>query len=148
MKKQIMAIVLIAGLTVATAASTSWGRGGDGAGNCPQMQGQMMQGQMMPPPDPETRAKIAKFFKDNQALHKQLIMKQAENHAIMRSEKPDPQAAAKVAGELFDLRTTLHDKAEAAGVSDYVGRMGGGKGMRGPGAGGRPGMMGPGSPQQ
>jgi len=154
MKKQIMAIVLIAGLTVATAASTSWGRGGDGAGNCPQMQGQMMQGQMMqgqmmPPPDPETRAKVAKFFKDNQALHKQLVMKQAEKHALMRSEQPDPQAAAKVAGELFDLRTTLHEKAEAAGVSEYIGRMGGGKGMHGPGpgAGGRPGMMGPNTPQ-
>ena len=148
MKKQILAIALVAGLSMATVASANWGGGGygmGGYGNCPQMQGQM-RGQMMQPLDAETQAKVDKFFKDNQALHKQLSMKQAENHAIMRSDKPDPQLAAKVTGELFDLRTALHDKAEAAGVAQYIGPMGGGKGMGGgrgmggPGAGGRPGM--------
>jgi Spy/CpxP family protein refolding chaperone len=153
MKKHIAAIVLIAGLTMTTVASANWGRGGgyDGYGNCPQMQGQMMPGRMMQPLDPETQAKVDKFFKDNQALHKQMAMKQAEKHALMRNEKPDPQAAAKVAGELFDLRTTLHDKAEAAGVAQYLGPMGGGMGMRGHGFGGGrpgPGMMPPNAAQQ
>jgi Spy/CpxP family protein refolding chaperone len=147
MNKHIVAIVLIAGLTMATAASANWGRGGrgdgGGYGNCPQMQGPMMQ-QL----DPATQEKVTKFFKDNQALHKQLVMKQAEKRAIMQSEKPDPQAAAKVAGELFDLRTAVHDKAEAAGVSQYLGPMGGGKGFRGHGFAGRPGMMGPNTPQE
>ncbi|MBU1566295.1 MAG: periplasmic heavy metal sensor [Proteobacteria bacterium] len=133
MKKHIIAIVLIAGLTMASAASANRGRGGHGNGgygNCPQMQGQMMQ-QL----DPATKEKVSKFFKDNQALHKQVAMKQAEKRAIMQSEKPDPQAAAKVAGELFDLRTAMHDKAEVAGVSQYLGPMGGGRGGRGHGFG-------------
>ncbi|MFH0783606.1 MAG: periplasmic heavy metal sensor [Pseudomonadota bacterium] len=148
MKKHIVAIVLVASLTMAGVASANWGRGGGygGGGNCPQMQGPMMQGAMMQQLDPETRAKVSKFFKDNQALHKQMAMKQAENRAIIRSEKPDPQAAAKVAGELFDLRTAMFEKAEAAGVSQYLGPMGGpmggGRGFRGQGRGavGGPGM--------
>jgi Spy/CpxP family protein refolding chaperone len=152
MKKHIVAVVLIAGLTMASAASANWGRGGQGYGggygNCPQMGGPMMHGQMMQPLDPATQEKVNKFFKDNQALHKQIAMKQAEKRALMQSEKPDPQAAAKVAGELFDLRTAMHDKAEAAGVSQHLGPMGGGKGFRGHGFGGRPGMMGPNAPQQ
>jgi Spy/CpxP family protein refolding chaperone len=152
MKKQIAAIVLIAGLTMATVASANWGRGGHGNGgygNCPQMGSPMMQGQMMQQLDPAAKEKVSKFFKDNQALQKQIAMKQAEKRAIMQSEKPDPQAAAKVAGELFDLRTAMHDKAEAAGVSQYLGPMGGGKGFRGPGSGsgGGPGM-GMNAPQQ
>lgn len=149
MKKQIAAIVLIAGLTMATAASANWGRGGHGYGgygNCPQIQGQMMQ----LPPDPETQAKVSKFFKDNQGLHKQLAMKQAEKRTLMRNDNADPQAVAKVAGELFDLRTAMHDKAEAAGVAQYIGPMGCGMGD-GPGfgRGGRRGMgMGNNAPQQ
>jgi Spy/CpxP family protein refolding chaperone len=145
MKKHIVAIALLAGLTTATAASANWGRGGHGYGDdCYwlQMDGPMMQEQMMHQSDSATREKISKFFKDNQVLHKQLVMKQAEKRAIMQSEKPDPQAAATVAGELFDLRTDMHDKAEAAGVSQYLGPMGGGKRGHGPGAGlsGGPGM--------
>lgn len=145
MKKYIAAIALIAGLTMATAASANWGRGGHGYGDdCywQQMDGSMMQEQMMQQLDSATQEKVSKFFKDNQALHKQIAMKHAEKWAIMQSEKPDPQVAARVAGELFDLRTTMHDKAEAAGVSSYLRPMGGGNGGRGPGSGlgGGPGM--------
>lgn len=148
MKKHIVAIALVAGLSLATAASAQWGRGGGhghggwGGGaywDCP------MQGQMMQQLDPDARAKVAKFFKDNQALQKQMAMKQAEKQALMRSDNPDPQAVAKVAGELFDLRTSIHEKAEAAGVSQYLGPMGGrgmGRGMMGKG------MMGPGMMDQ
>ncbi len=145
MKKYIAAIALVAGLTMATAASANWGRGGHGYdGDCygPQMGAPMMQEQMMQQLDPATQGKVSKFFKDNQALHKQIAMKQAEMHATMQSEKPDPQAAAKVAGELFDLRTAMHEKAEAAGVSQYLRHKVGAKGGRGAGSGmgGGPGM--------
>lgn len=140
MKKQIVAIALIAGLSMATVASANWGRGGHGGGgygNCPQMQGPMMQGPMMQQLDPETKAKVTQFFKDNQALHKQMVMKRAEKQALMRSDKPDPQVFAKVAGELFDLQTSLHEKAAAAGVEQYLGPMGGRRtmGFGGPGFG-------------
>jgi hypothetical protein len=143
MKKYIAAIALVAGLTIATAASANWGRGGHGYdGDCYRLQaeGAMMQEPMMKF-DPATQVKINKFFKDNQPLHKQIVMKQAEKRAIMQSEKPDPQAAANVTGELFDLQTAMHDKAEAAGVSQYLGHAGGGKEGRGPGSG--MGMKGP-----
>ena len=137
MKKQIVAIALIAGLSLATVASANWGRGGHGYGgngNCPQMQGTPMMQQL----DPDTQAKITQFFKDNQALHKQMAMKRAEKQALMQSDKPDPQAVAKVTGELFDLRTSLQEKAEAAGVSQYVMQMGRGMGRgMGMGFGGR-----------
>ncbi|GAB6191022.1 periplasmic heavy metal sensor [Desulfocastanea catecholica] len=145
MKKKIIALALITGLTMATVASADWGRGRGhggyggygGYGDCPQMQGQM-QGQMFQQLDQATKDKIKQFFKDTQPLHKEMAMKRAEKQALMRSEDPDPQAVAKVTGELFDLRTTMQEKAEQAGVDQYVGpgRMGGmGRGGFGPGFG-------------
>ena len=75
--------------------------------------------------DQESRDKINQFFKENNALRKEIVMKQAEKRALMQSEQPDPQAVATVTGELFDLRTTMHEKAEIAGVDEYLGpRMG------------------------
>ena len=144
MKKYIAALALVAGLTMATAASANWGGGGHGYNaDCywQQMDGAMMQEQMMKQLEPATQEKVNKFIKDNQPLRKQIVMKQAERRAIMQSEKPDPQAAALVAGELFDLQTAMHDKAEAAGVSKYLGHKGGGKVGRGSGSG--MGMNGP-----
>jgi hypothetical protein len=124
MKKKIIALALITGLTMATVASADWGRG-RGYGDCPQMQGQM-QGQMFQQLDQATKDKIKQFFKDTQPLHKEMAMKRAEKKALMRGDNPDPQAVAKVTGELFDLRTTMQEKAELAGVDQYVGpgRMG------------------------
>ncbi|MGW8193387.1 MAG: periplasmic heavy metal sensor [Desulforhopalus sp.] len=137
MKKKIVALALIAGLALAGAASADWGRGGYGQmgyGNCPQVG----QGGMFQQLDQPTRDKIVQFFKDNSALRKEIVMKQAEQRALMQSEQPDPQAVAKVAGELYDLRTAMHEKAELAGVDQYLGpgmRMWGGMGMGGPGFG-------------
>ncbi len=127
MKKQIIALALITGLTMATAASADWGRGRGygGYGDCPQMQGQM-QGQTFQQLDQATKDKIKQFFKDTQPLHKEMAMKRAEKQALMLSDNPDPQAVAKVTGELFELRTAMQEKAELAGVDEYVGpgRMG------------------------
>jgi Spy/CpxP family protein refolding chaperone len=131
MKKQIVAIALIAGLTLATAASADWGRGGKGhgqRGDCPQMQGQMFK-QL----DQATQDKIKLFFEENQALRKEMIMKRAEKRALMKAQTPDAKAVAQVAGELFDLRTAMHEKAELAGVDQYLGA--GRKGCGGPGSG-------------
>ncbi len=135
MKKQIVALALIVGLSMATVASADWGRGGRGYGNCPQVQGQMMQGQMVQQLDQATQDKIQQFFKDTQPLHKEMAMKRAEKQALMRSDNPDPQAVAKVTGELFDLRTAMHEKAEVAGVDQYVGPGSMGRGGRGHGYG-------------
>ena len=139
MKKQIIALSLIIGLTMATVASANWGRGGGrgygGYGDCPQVQGQMMQGPMFQQLDEATQDKINQFFKDTQPLHKEMAMKRAEKQALMQSDKPDPQAVAKVTGEMFDLRVTIHEKAELAGVDQYVGQGRMGFGGRDPGFG-------------
>lgn len=130
MKKQIIAMALVAGLTAATVASAGWGRGGYGGqmgyGGCPQVQQGLMSQQL----DKATEDKIAQFFIDNRSLHKEIVMKQAERRALMQSAQPDPQAVATVAGELFELRTTMREKAEAAGVEQYIGPCGGFGGPR------------------
>lgn len=150
MKKQLVALALIMGLTMATGASANWGKGNRAQGNCPQVQGQTFQ-QL----DQATQDKIKLFFKDTLPLHKEMAMKRAEKQALMRANTPDPQAVAKVTGELFDLRTAMQEKAEQAGVSQYVGpghmgsmgRMGRGMGQRGCGPCGQGWGMGQGPAQ-
>lgn len=128
MKKKIIAAVLISGLAVATVASANWGRGGGGfyCGNCPQQGGVYYQ-----QVDPAIQEKMDQFYTDTQALRKEMAVKQAEKMALLRSDNPDPAAVSKLTGELFDLRTAMQEKAEAAGVDQYMGPRGG----RGPGGG-------------
>lgn len=131
MKKQVVALALISGLAFTTAASANWGKGGRGGGphgDCMKMQGQMSQ-QL----DDETRDKVRQFLKDNQEIRKEMTMIRAEKRALMQSDTPDAKEVARVAGELFDLRTALHEKAELAGVDKYIGP--GRMGFGGPGSG-------------
>jgi len=69
-----------------------------------------------------TRAKIEKFQTDNKDLRKQLEMKQAEQLVLIDSETPNIEAVRKVSGELFDLRTSLMEKAKAAGLFMFMKR--------------------------
>jgi Skp family chaperone for outer membrane proteins len=129
MKKQILAVVLISGLAIATAASANWGRGGGfNAGYCPQAQNMQQL-------DPAVQQKFDAFTTDSQALRKEIAVKRAEKMALMRNDNPDPAAVAKLTGELFDLQASMRDKATAAGVDQYMGPRGGGCGM-GQGMGG------------
>lgn len=142
MKKTIIAVALISGLAVVTTASANWGRGGGNAYNCPCQVGYQQQ------VDPASQEKYSQFFTETQELRKQLTMKQAERRALMQTENPDPAAASQLAGEIFDLRNSLQDKAQAAGISQFYGRgqagfMGGGpRGGRGGGPRGGGQMMG------
>lgn len=166
MKKTILTTALIAAIAIGTAAtyaSANWGQRGGGYWNennqapGPRMQTQQYNqapGQRMqqaPGPrmqmqynqvDPAVQEKLDKFFTDTQDLHREIAVKQAERMALVRSDNPDPGAAGKIAGELFDLRTTVRQKAEEAGVAAYLGPNGprggrdfgpGGPGMRGGG---------------
>ena len=141
MKKTIMISALAAAIAIGAAATTyaGWGQRGGGygynnmPGPGPQMQMQYNQ------VDPAVKAKLDKFFTDTQEIRKEIAIKQAEKMALVRSDNPDPEAAGKLAGELFDLRTTMHQKAVEAGVSDYLGPMNGQWGGRGF-AGNGPGM--------
>ncbi|MCG6931081.1 MAG: periplasmic heavy metal sensor [Desulfofustis sp.] len=155
MNKKIMTAVLIAAIAIGTAAtqvSAGWGQRGGGYWNnnmqapgpgaqmpysqAPGPRMQMMYNQL----DPAAQEKLDKFFADTKDLHREIAVKQAERIALIRSGNPDPAAVGKLAGELFDLRTTVREKAEEAGVAEYLGPMGPRGGMN-PGMGG-PGMRG------
>ena len=63
-----------------------------------------------------TKEKVEKFHADTQDLRKQMVMKRAEESALIRSETPNIEAVRKAAGELFDLRTAMLAKARTAGL--------------------------------
>jgi hypothetical protein len=72
------------------------------------------------------KAKLEKFHDDNRDLQKKIVMKRAVKQALMHSEKIDYDAVAAVAGELFDLHAAMREKAEAAGVEQFMGPFGSG----------------------
>ncbi len=134
MKKKIAIVAVIAGLGIAgiSQAAGGWGKRGANYYNCPMIEnGQAVQ------VDPALQEKRDKFFTDTQEIRKSMVMKQAEKRAMLRGDNPDPQAVSKISGELFDLRTTMREKAEEAGLPGAFGPMGGrrgfGPGMNGPG---------------
>jgi Spy/CpxP family protein refolding chaperone len=93
--------------------------------------------------DTASKAKLDKFHNETKDLRKQMVMKRAEERAVLSSTNPDPATAAKLAGELFDLKAAIQAKAEAAGVQGLMGCgscQGPGQGM-GPHHGGGRGMM-------
>lgn len=73
--------------------------------------------------DQASKAKLDKFFDETKELRKQMVVKHAEQRAIMHADNPDPEKAAKVAGEMFDLHTAMQAKAEAAGVQELLGKV-------------------------
>ena len=72
----------------------------------------------------ERRAKLVKFLEDTQNLRKEIFVTRAEKRALLHSQTPNPEAAAKVAGELFSLKASLREKAKLAGVSGHSHGMG------------------------
>jgi len=102
---------------------------------CP-MQNQMMGMQgMQGGPQMSTEMMKARdaFLNETAALRKNIAEKQAAKRALMRGASPDPEKAAALAGELFDLREQLRTKAQAAGLPAGMirgmGRMNGGNQM-------------------
>lgn len=127
MKKHIAAAALVMTLAVpGFALARGW------MGYSPQGQGPMYYQQM----DQASLDKANAFQKDTQELRKQIAMKQTERFSLMQSQNPDPAAVAKVSGELFELQSTMQDKARTAGFGNYYGCPGGmgmGYGMMGGG---------------
>ena len=67
------------------------------------------------------------FLSETTQLRKGMAEKKAAMRALMKNTNPDPEQAAKLAGELFDLREQLRIKAKAAGLPAYnmmLGKMG------------------------
>lgn len=129
MKMKIAAIALALSLASAGIASARGGMGYGMGYHHAQMPGYAYQ-----PPDAATQAKLTTFYNENQDLRKQIMMKQAERQALVQATNPNPAAVSKVSGELFDLMTTMQEKAKGAGLETYVGR-GSGRGMMGGGRG-------------
>jgi zinc resistance-associated protein len=132
MKKTLVisALVLGMGFFGMQQASADKGMGGmfgGMGGNC--MKGGPGYSQL----DPSSKEKFDKFYNETKDLRKQMVMKRAEKRALMQSTNPDSAKVATLAGELFDLQTTLQSKAEAAGVQGIMGC----DGCQGPGQGKR-----------
>lgn len=133
MKKAIAitSMAAIIGLTGMYQASANWGPGMMGGGDgCPDLGMYGVTSQM----DEATKVKFDTFFNDTQSLRKEMVVKRAEKRAYMRSNNPDPVAIGKLAGELFDLRASMHAKAKAAGLDDYIGKGHGMQNCSGPGS--------------
>ena len=128
-KLKMLAVVMVTGLTLVGTASAYNGGGGS------YHHGRMQGGQMYQQLDQDTQDKISAFRDSNQSVRKEMMMKNAERQALLNTTNADPAAVAKITGELFDLRTALREKAEAAGVAQYMGRNGMGAGQMGCGYG-------------
>jgi len=101
--------------------------GGPNCGNCPQGQGTATQ-----LTEAEQKA-LEKFHADTKELRKQIVVKHAELQALQNQTNPDAKKIATLTGELYDLKTTLTDKAKAAGITTGAGCPNGGPGMMGGG---------------
>ena len=133
MKKKIAIIAVVAGLGVAglSQAYGGWGMRGANYYDCPMIgNGQVSQ------LDPALQEKRDKFLADTQELRKEMAMKQAEKQALLRNDNPDPQVVSRITGELFDLRASMRQKAEEAGLPAAFGPMAG-RGGFAPGMSGR-----------
>ncbi|MDR3089386.1 MAG: hypothetical protein LBU39_06175 [Desulfobulbaceae bacterium] len=109
MKKQLTTLLVLAALTaggMAMAATPA----DQPTMNCPKMTAQT---------DPAMREKMDKFYKDTSDLRKQIAMKRAELDAVTNAAQPDTVAAARMAGELYDLRASLQAQAQAAGLGQF-----------------------------
>jgi zinc resistance-associated protein len=118
MKKVFVVTALVVGLGFfgSQQASANWGMNGGACMGTGSLKGEPCYTQL----DAATKVKVDKFFDDTKDLRKQIIMKNAEEHAVMSSVNPDPAKAASLAGEMYDLRTSMQTKADAAGVTGLI----------------------------
>jgi hypothetical protein len=117
----ITALVTVIGLTGLSQASAYMGQGGmRGHGGC---NGSAIGMRAPTNMDEETKAKFNVFFQDTQELRKSIAVKRAQKRALMRTSEPNIEKVGELAGELFDLRSSMRTKAEAAGLGDIIGKQ-------------------------
>lgn len=56
--------------------------------------------------------KATAFFDETRDTRKQIIVKKSELRALMQQDNPDEKKAAVLAGEIFDLKNLMADKAQ------------------------------------
>jgi hypothetical protein len=59
---------------------------------------------------------IEKFQAETNSVRKEIVVKRSELNALLRNDNPDERKVATLAGELYDLETSLQEKAETAGI--------------------------------
>ena len=114
----ITALVSVIGLTGFYSASGNWGAGGmGGPGGCGGGGHHLMAGM-----DDATKTKFKAFLKETQDTRRAMAVKRAEKIALMNGDNPDAVKLGEIAGQLFDLHSTMQTKAEAAGLDGVFGR--------------------------
>jgi Spy/CpxP family protein refolding chaperone len=129
MKKYLVAAALIgaigfSGLSMANARGYGYGPG-PGNGDCNG--GRSCDSWSSSEKDDE---KASAFFEETKEARKEIVVKRSELDALMRQDNPDEKKVAKLTGDLYDLQTTMQEKADKA----FEGRAGNGYGP-GPGYG-------------
>ena len=108
--KKYVAVAAFIGAIGFTGISLAGARGyyGYGPGNCGGGPG-YCDNWASPEKDDE---KTSAFFEETKELRKQIVVKRSELDALMRQDNPDEQKVAKLTGDLYDLQTTMQEKAE------------------------------------
>jgi flavin-dependent dehydrogenase len=125
MRRQLTIALVITGIGLAGLTNAyAWNqRGGAGYyGNQMQNPGPRVQYNQV---DPAAQEKLDHFFANTSDIRKEMAVKRAEKQALNRNTNTDPVALGKVEGELFDLHTIMRQKAEEAGVTEYLGTVNG-----------------------
>lgn len=112
-KKIMMAAILTSGITLAIsqAVMAQPGKHGDHSAQ-EQKVDKPCQYQM----NSEMQKARDKFLTETVAERKAFAQKNAEMRAIMKAGTPDTTKASEVAGELFELREKLRNKAQESGL--------------------------------
>jgi len=111
MKKYLVAAALIgaigfSGISMVNARG-NYGYGpGPGNGNCGG--GRYCDNVSYSEKDDE---KAAAFFEETKEVRKEIVVKRSELDALMRQDNPDEKKVAKLTGDLYDLQTTMEEKA-------------------------------------
>ena len=95
-----------------------WGCGGSGGSGGPGY------GYNRQAPDKGTNQAWEKFYNDTAELREQLYAKRAEYYNALNQENVDKEKAATLWDEIFDLQTTIREKAVTAGIKPGYGRGG------------------------
>lgn len=117
-KKKILIVAMVASLGLAGLQQVSARGWNDGDCDCYNNNARYQT------LDESTKTKIEAFQASSLQLRKQMAMKRAEKTALLEAQTPNPQAVSKVAGEIFDLRQAIKEKANEAGLTRVPRGMG------------------------
>ncbi len=125
MKKSIVALALVVAVGIAgmNIAEARWGGGGYGCQNGGGPSGCNGSG-CNQNSDVDSQA-FEDFYDETADLREQMFDLRQDYFEIMNQETPDKEAAAEAWGEMFDLKTLIQEKAEAAGIQKGFGMRGG-----------------------